>query len=1135
MLATLPNIGVIDVWNRQSRVHSLIMPPLFGVNAFSDGGQGPEKPPIVEETDSEEEIFTFDYPKRGGEISDLVNPPIEGIAGKVYTAQTKQPITFVGARVVPNILSYLFIDPIGISREMAEPEFVSLTKQSAIASPYTGLLVYTSYADSNSHFSYASNSSYESSPSPRQEIYLKVDKPLYETRFPLPIFSERVYYQYQGGDMVDATPLTQSKSQAYQNTIQEPLNIEQPKFYMEDSTGQKNSEDLDLELGLKPNYHSSELELPFLRNESVGLDIGLRSTGNKAVSSSLNQDAYTNRDLTFSHRLDITEAPKARAEYKPLKDVVSLSTNLGFDEPLLRDRFIARLNAPVTEVEHPSISSGNQVRTSDSRLPAETYTAARNKSITHEAALPKLADFSLFPGKLVLDLDNGAGYVLERENILPYQSQSPVLSSNNALNSVNVGHRISEKSGEDMPAAPQPGYDFAQSGFILGQPAMMQIAHVERLTAVEYEPLPLVLGFDDPLLIKTVITGSHDTPPAYTARTAAKNGEAQLEPIRSTTSNVRYDSMLPDFDLEIPDNQPIEYGRARIALDPYGLFSLGNTALQGNYRDDIAVRSALLHSQDRTSTRNSLDNLVKVNYDSGRTSLPRTAATFDPYTANLLHPELQLQEDTGTTSTDNYKAAVSERDLERTVEEEAELTKEEPAQEVQEEVYNNDKAETGAYEKDKAKEENGTEAEKENDSLVSGIAVAAGAVGLGVLAGVGGLVGALFKKGDSEVKGSSDYKSNNPHSISNEDKSRLLGKDSKKRDDLCTTKPKSEEIVYPCGRKKDYNQLEKREDLCPIKPESEEINSEAEIPMYRLLFKEKVNDYDASSRRIVGIRANGKTKNIEVGGNSALAYIDALAELNGYEFFFEQTEQGIMLKAISGHTNQFYVIKVVDRDNQSRTLRYIKDSLDLENVAQNESIVVEHAADPNARNIELKLFDETYTIPVYTPSGKKVEGVAVVSNFEGKKSDKKGYRIIEYEDDESQRQEYLLAEGSILVSAIDALKSKGYDVKLKKYTLRKDGKILSEQIAIEDVYQDGRSIRVNNGQTGFMIETIDENGFVGEPIDEKGNLLNLEKAVVEEGKKYRMVVTHQGVYDRNEINNEIKERIKGKTEQKLYA
>ena len=84
MLAALPKVSAISIGNGQSRIHSLIRAPLFVINVFSDGGQGPEKPPIVEEVDSGEEIFTFDYPERGGEISDLVNHPIEGIAGKAY-------------------------------------------------------------------------------------------------------------------------------------------------------------------------------------------------------------------------------------------------------------------------------------------------------------------------------------------------------------------------------------------------------------------------------------------------------------------------------------------------------------------------------------------------------------------------------------------------------------------------------------------------------------------------------------------------------------------------------------------------------------------------------------------------------------------------------------------------------------------------------------------------------------------------------------------------------------------------------------------------------------------------------------------------------------------------------------------
>ena len=775
MLAALPKVSAISIGNGQSRIHSLIRAPLFVINVFSDGGQGPEKPPIVEEVDSGEEIFTFDYPERGGEISDLVNHPIEGIAGKAYSVPIKANVPLRSIRTFSDGISYLFINPkMEGSIYAAGHEFVSLTRQLTIASSYTGLLVYIGYVGSNTNFSYTSDPPYESSPSPRQEIYLMADNPLYETRFPIPMLFGRVYYQHQGKDGVDVMPLTRSKLQAYQNTIQEPINFEPPKLYVNDTSDQEFGVNPDLNVGTKldyktsglelpvmdtnlklnvnPDYKVLELRLPLAKTELPVLDVNSEVSETKPVASFLPGLSYPKEDLTVNvtrPRLDTAHVPnydtKTQVKCVAVNDVVNLPINLGFDDPLLRDRFIARLNAQVIEAEHRSITVSNQVTTSDSRLPAETYIPPTNGVMTQEATLPKFTDFSFFPIRLVLDLGNNMDYVLDRENMCPYELQSPVLRDNNALDRVNVGHRVSEKDNENKPATPQASYDFAQLGFTLGQPTMRQIAHVGILIAVEYEP-PL-LGFDDPLLIKTVISISHDTPQIYSIRSpTAKRGELQVEPIGNTTSNVGYDARSLDFDLEFSDDKPITCYRAGVALDPYGLFSLGNPKIQGNYQDNVTVRSILLHSQDRTSARNSLDNLVGVAYYSGRVnSLPTT----NPFSTNyvLVPFDLDVQQDSTTTTVNNpdYEGISPEQDLEEVVNQEQELTEQKNDPTVQTENYdgikNNPKGE--AHEEKEPNAKNETE-----DSSAFYVATAVAAIGGGLLAALTAPL-TLFKKGDN--------------------------------------------------------------------------------------------------------------------------------------------------------------------------------------------------------------------------------------------------------------------------------------------------------------------------------------------------------------------------------------------------
>ncbi len=627
MLATLKGQSVFGIPTGENRLFSLLRPHMLGSDTFTDGCQGPEKP-IIEEVDIEEEVFTFPYPEEGGEISDIVNPPITGIVGKVLNTKSKVDKLLVITKDFSNVFSYLFFDS-SLERpaRAAKPEFVSLTRQPEIAGSYRDLLVYSSYTALNANFSYISDNVYERVDTPTNTSYSGESTPFYESRFSMPMISKMVYYDAKENNKVYVNPLLQAKLQHYQNVTHEEINVQLINTQVIDITPNNNVPDLNSRLNLKLDYKASKLELPLVKDELPVLDLNIESDENKTVILPSYKPSHNVRDLVVPvtlPKLNTAVVPKydeAGVKYEAVKNIVNLPVNLGFDDPLLRDRFIKRLNMQVIESGKQDIKLP-ELEMVGNRVLIETYANAKNE-------------------------DRVQGYEVAREVVKLFYN-----------------------------------------------------TNMER-------------------------------------------GEVKVDLMeKSAFQYFQYNTKTLDFSL---DNQSIIYTRVKVSLDPYALFNLGGNETQTNYQDSLEVRNILLPNTEYKS-RDDLDNLVSVNYDNKRAlSLPRTSATSGNYNLPLVDFRLQVDTETVLISDSNYGIA-SKRDLEEAVE--RELTEEE--QNIQSEVYGGDIAQEEVYEKNEIQEEQETKTNGSTDSSLDYLVVAAGAVGLSVLAGAAGLFGALFKKDNDE-------------------------------------------------------------------------------------------------------------------------------------------------------------------------------------------------------------------------------------------------------------------------------------------------------------------------------------------------------------------------------------------------
>lgn len=386
MLATLKGQSVFGIPTGENRLFSLLRPPMLTSNTFGDCGQGPEKP-IIEEVDIEEEVFTFPYPEEEGEISDILNPPITGIVGKVLNTKSKVDNLLVITTDFSNVFSYLFFDS-SLERptRSAKPEFVSLTRQSEIAGSYRDLLVYSSYTASNANFSYTSDNVYERVDTPTNTLYSRESTPFYETKFPMPMIFKMVYYDAKKNNEAYIKPLLQAKLQHYQNVTHEEINVQPVNTQVIDITPNNNVPDLNCRLNLKLDYEAPKLELPLVKDELPILDLNIKSDENKTVILPLCKPSHNVRDLVVPvtlPRLNTVVVPKydeARVKYEAAKNIVNLPVNLGFDDTLLRDRFIERLNTQVKESGQWGIKLPSKLKVIDSRIPRETYTYAQDEN-----------------------------------------------------------------------------------------------------------------------------------------------------------------------------------------------------------------------------------------------------------------------------------------------------------------------------------------------------------------------------------------------------------------------------------------------------------------------------------------------------------------------------------------------------------------------------------------------------------------------------------------------------------------------------------------------------------------------------------------------------------------------------------
>ncbi len=334
---------------------SLIIPMPFRPMVSSGNGQGPEKPVIGEIVDAEEETFTFPYPEERREISDIVNPPVEGIAGNILHIRNKGGNNEV-IRGDQDIFPYLFF---GSSTKMsiraAEPEFISLTRQPEIASSYVNLLVYSSYAASNLGFSYTPSRSYEMAPLSQELIHYEGDNPLDQSKALMPMFSERVGYHAGFDYRAGVRSTIQQKLYTYQDMTQDKTNAT-PIGLGFDGVKYDVVPDLNLRWNIKLDYEAPKLGMSLVKTEWPVLNINIERYENEVVVSPLSEDSYKDRKLTIPTEqlmLNLFVVPKqGKSEVRYDANSGILPGSLGFDDALLRNRIIGKLNEGFIAVEN---------------------------------------------------------------------------------------------------------------------------------------------------------------------------------------------------------------------------------------------------------------------------------------------------------------------------------------------------------------------------------------------------------------------------------------------------------------------------------------------------------------------------------------------------------------------------------------------------------------------------------------------------------------------------------------------------------------------------------------------------------------------------------------------------------------
>jgi len=775
MLATLKEGISIGLIGGENRFSSLItsMPFRF----FSDGGQGPEKP-VIDEVDFEEDVFTFAYPEKGGDISDLVNPPVEGIAGNVMHTEAKLIDNPANMGDSPNIFSYLFFDP-AIERPMIAvgPEFVSLTRQSSIVISYGNLLVYSGYGVSDANVSYLSDEPYESQPLARDVIHYRGDNPLYENKALMPIFSERFVYQAKADDSGYVSDIAQPGLQVYENMIQDEINI-RPIVFSQNVVMGDNAPDQDYEVLPKLDYKSLELELAPILN----LDLNIFGNENEVGVFHLPEDSYVGRDITV-----LVNQPFADIPVKSISDLISRPD-------LKQDYKSQKLELPLIRNE-PRVLDDN-IETDKAALPLYGLSPAV-RDLAVQISLPKLDEVVVpkdygakveynaldsgvsLPANLGFDDTllrdrfaarlNGLAMETERQdttlrNIDSYELQGLDYQDIRLNDEVGVPEvKLSEQEYVDVQKIDsiqlRKDIGYIQDLTFLSEPVQQtnyvgkskmplsgfdgillrdRSADTLNLRAIEhYRILPA--GFED---------GGNDAVGLYVdeprgsvtlsyggmgdATSLPDKLDVMVDGARSNLTNgfnIEYDVQSFNFSL---DSLPMMYDRAMTSLDPYALFNLAGSDVQTDYQSGMGARGLLLPNVEYGS-RADLGDIVEVGYDDP--SLQRDSAMWNDTGLDLT--DLQIGIEADLMDDPDYEGVYSEQNIDDVVEQEKELAEE--GQNVLGGAYDDGDAQKEVY------EENGisgkTETNESSDSSVGYAAAAAvGAVGFGLF----GLLSSVF-------------------------------------------------------------------------------------------------------------------------------------------------------------------------------------------------------------------------------------------------------------------------------------------------------------------------------------------------------------------------------------------------------
>ncbi|MBU0627594.1 MAG: hypothetical protein KKC75_00250 [Nanoarchaeota archaeon] len=262
MLETLHKVSSISLRGGKDRIASLVRPVLFEVDLFSDGGQGPEKP-VIEEPEAEEEVFTFPYPERYSDISDLFNVPVEGIAGEAHSAYGEYSKNSAMAITPQDIIPYIFASSRkNSSVSYAGSEFISLARQSSLTYSNPDLLAYSGYLASSQNFSYTSGTAYEMPALGSSVRYVQPNP----AHVPWPLTPMSPIRSDVWKEEAYAEPLKQPETQTYSNVVQQPVEIEMPKSN-DAGFNQTYTSGSDLKLDDRISHEPVQLGLPNITAE----------------------------------------------------------------------------------------------------------------------------------------------------------------------------------------------------------------------------------------------------------------------------------------------------------------------------------------------------------------------------------------------------------------------------------------------------------------------------------------------------------------------------------------------------------------------------------------------------------------------------------------------------------------------------------------------------------------------------------------------------------------------------------------------------------------------------------------------------------------------------------------------------